>query len=128
MGALLAAQRLAVGRARGAAARGRAGVVANRAPAHHAPGHRRGAHRGRHQPMMLTFVLLAAALTLAGVLVVVIPLLRGAAASEPPAHWAALGAAGVLVLGSAVLYIIWSNWPWRAAEPADSPQAMVARL
>jgi cytochrome c-type biogenesis protein CcmH len=78
--------------------------------------------------MMLTFVLLATALTLAGVLAVLIPLLRAGAAAEPPAHWAALGAAGVLVLGSAVLYIIWSNWPWHAAAAADSPQAMVARL
>jgi cytochrome c-type biogenesis protein CcmH len=77
---------------------------------------------------MLTFVLLAAALTLAGVLAVVIPLLRRGAAQAPPAHWAALSAAGVLVIGSAVLYVIWSNWPWRAAVPADSPQAMVARL
>jgi cytochrome c-type biogenesis protein CcmH len=77
---------------------------------------------------MLTFVLLAAALTLAGILAVVIPLLRRSAAGGPPAHWAALSAAGVLVIGSAVLYVLWSNWPWRAAVPADSPQAMVARL
>jgi cytochrome c-type biogenesis protein CcmH len=77
---------------------------------------------------MLSFVLLAAALTLAGVLAVVIPLLRRSAAHGPPAHWAALSAAGVLVIGSAVLYVVWSNWPWHAAVPADSPQAMVARL
>jgi cytochrome c-type biogenesis protein CcmH len=77
---------------------------------------------------MLTFVLLAAALTLAGVLAVVIPLLRRRAAGAPPAHWAALSAAGLLVIGSAVLYILWSNWPWRAAPSSDSPQAMVARL
>jgi cytochrome c-type biogenesis protein CcmH len=78
---------------------------------------------------MLTFVLLAAALTLAGVLAVLIPLLRRSATGGPPAHWAALGAAGVLVIGSAVLYVVWSNWPWRAAvSAADSPQAMVARL
>jgi cytochrome c-type biogenesis protein CcmH len=78
---------------------------------------------------MLTFMLLAAALTLAGVLVVVIPLLRRTAVgAAPPAHWAALGAAAVLVAGSAVLYVIWSNWPWHAAVPRDSPQAMVARL
>jgi cytochrome c-type biogenesis protein CcmH len=77
---------------------------------------------------MLTFVLLAAALTLAGVLAVVIPLLRRSAADGPPAHWAALSAVGVLVIGSAVLYVVWSNWPWHATAPADSPQAMVARL
>jgi cytochrome c-type biogenesis protein CcmH len=77
---------------------------------------------------MLTFVVLAAALTLAGVLAVVIPLVRRGAVEGPPAHWAALSAAGVLVIGSAVLYVLWSNWPWRSAVPADSPQAMVARL
>jgi len=78
---------------------------------------------------MLTFVLLAAALTLAGVLAVVVPLLRRSSGAAPPAHWAAFGAAGILVAGSAVLYVLWSNWPWRAAAAsADSPQAMVARL
>jgi cytochrome c-type biogenesis protein CcmH len=77
---------------------------------------------------MLTFVVLAAALTLAGVLAVVIPLLRRSGAGVPPAHWTALTAAGVLVIGSALLYVLWSNWPWHAAVPPDSPQAMVARL
>lgn len=77
---------------------------------------------------MVTFVLLAAALTLAGVLAVVIPLLRRGAADAAPARWAALSVAGVLVIGSAALYVTWSNWPWHAALPADSPQAMVARL
>ncbi len=79
---------------------------------------------------MVTFVLLAAALTVAGVIVVAIPLLRrGVTASAPgPARWAALAATGLLVIGSAVLYVSWSNWPWRAVTPGDSPQSMVARL
>jgi len=34
----------------------------------------------------------------------------------------------LLVLGSALLYALWSNWPWRAAAAPDSPQNMVARL
>lgn len=76
---------------------------------------------------MVSFILLAAALMVAAVLVVVVPLLRRGAAA-PPARWAALGAAGVLLVGSAVLYVTWSNWAWRAAAPADSPQTMVARL
>ena len=79
---------------------------------------------------MVTFVLLAAALTVAGVIVVVIPLLRrGVTASAPgPAPWAAVAATGLLVIGSAVLYVSWSNWPWQTATPGDSPQSMVARL
>src|SRR6266403_1412637 len=79
---------------------------------------------------MITFVLLAAALTVAGVIVVAIPLLRrGVTASAPgPAPWAAVAATVLLVIGSAVLYVSWSNWPWRTVTPGDSPQSMVARL
>jgi len=77
---------------------------------------------------MVTFVLLVAALTMAGVVAVAIPLVRRNAAAAAPAPWAALGAAAVLVIGSAALYVTWSNWPWHAAEPADTPQSMVARL
>jgi cytochrome c-type biogenesis protein CcmH len=76
---------------------------------------------------MVGFILLAAALTVAAVLVVVLPLLsRGG--SAPPATWTALGAAGVLIIGSALLYVTWSNWPWRTATAPDSPQNMVAHL
>jgi cytochrome c-type biogenesis protein CcmH len=76
---------------------------------------------------MVGFILLAAALTVAAVLVVVVPLLsRGG--SAPPATWTALGAAAVLVVGSALLYVTWSNWPWRTATASDSPETMVARL
>src|SRR6266403_347682 len=79
---------------------------------------------------MITFVLLAAALTVAGVIVVAIPLLRrGVTAAAPgPAPWAAVAATGLLVVGSAVLYVSWSNWPWRTVTPGDSPQSMVGRL
>src|SRR6059058_497981 len=80
---------------------------------------------------MITFVLVAAALTVAGVIAVVIPLLRGGvgATAPGPAPWAALATTALLVLGSAVLYVTWSNWPWRSSSaPADSPQSMVARL
>ena len=75
---------------------------------------------------MMSFVLLAAALTLGAVVAVAIPLVRrGPSAASP---WAALVAAGVLMLGSAVLYLSSSNWSWRSAPTADTPQGMVARL
>jgi cytochrome c-type biogenesis protein CcmH len=77
---------------------------------------------------MAGFVLLAAVLTLAGVLAVAVPLLRRAPAGSPPASWAALGAAGLLAGGSALLYLTWSNWTWRHGATPDSPQNMVARL
>ncbi|TLY82796.1 MAG: hypothetical protein E6K41_02655 [Gammaproteobacteria bacterium] len=80
---------------------------------------------------MLTFVLLAAALTVAGAIAVAIPLLKSGAAAEAaaPAPWAALATTALLVIGSAVLYVTWSNWPWHSdSAPADSPQSMVARL
>jgi len=77
---------------------------------------------------MITFVLLAAALTMASVVAVVIPLLRHAAPGAAAAPWTALAAAGLLVAGSAVLYVTWSNWQWRPAPAADSPESMVAQL
>ena len=78
---------------------------------------------------MITFVLLAAALTMASVLLVAIPLLRRSASGSPGAPWTALTAAGLLVVGSAALYVTWSKWPWHtAAAAADSPESMVARL
>jgi cytochrome c-type biogenesis protein CcmH len=77
---------------------------------------------------MAAFLVLAAALTIAGVVAVTIPLLRPTPAGAPPARWAALGAAGLLVIGSAALYVSWSNWQWRASASADSPEGMVARL
>lgn len=75
---------------------------------------------------MITFVLLAATFTVAGVIAVAVPLLRRGALA--PASWAALGAGAVLVLGSALLYVTWSNWSWRASAPGDTPQTMVAHL
>jgi cytochrome c-type biogenesis protein CcmH len=76
---------------------------------------------------MTTFLVLAALLIIVGVAAVAVPLLRSA--PNAPAPWAALGATGVLVIGSAILYTTWSNWSWHsAAEPADNPRTMVARL
>jgi cytochrome c-type biogenesis protein CcmH len=77
---------------------------------------------------MITFVLLAAALTVAGALAVAIPLIRPRAGFAPPAPWTAVAAGALLVVGSAVLYAAWSNWRWRASTAGDSPQTMVAHL
>ncbi|HKT74631.1 MAG TPA: hypothetical protein VJQ47_17225 [Steroidobacteraceae bacterium] len=79
---------------------------------------------------MLTFVVLAAALTVVGVALVAIPLLKnGSPGAQPaPAPVAALVASGVLVIGSTIAYVASSNWSWRSDRPADDPQTMVARL
>lgn len=77
---------------------------------------------------MLSFVLLSAALTMIAVAAVVIPLVRRGSSATTPAPWAALGAGALLLVGSAALYVGWSNWPWPGAAAADSPQQMVGRL
>jgi cytochrome c-type biogenesis protein CcmH len=77
---------------------------------------------------MVTFLLLAGVLIIAGVTVIAVPLLRRSPTQLAPAPWAALAAAGVLVIGSAVLYATFTNWSWHATPSDDSPQTMVARL
>jgi cytochrome c-type biogenesis protein CcmH len=77
---------------------------------------------------MLTFVLLAAALTVGGIALVAVPLVRAPATAGAPAPWSALAAAGVLAVGAAALYVLWSNWSWHAPPPADAPESMVAQL
>jgi len=77
---------------------------------------------------MVTFLLLAGVLIIAGVAVIATPLLRRLPTQIAPAPWTALVSAGVLVIGSAVLYAVLTNWSWRAEPAGDSPQTMVARL
>ena len=59
---------------------------------------------------MITFLVLAALLIVVGVAAVAIPLLKSSPNAPAPATWAALSAAGLLVIGSAILYVTWSNW------------------
>lgn len=73
---------------------------------------------------MLLFVTLAATLTLAAMLLVAVPLLRG----STTAPWAALASVAVLLLGSVSLYATWSNWTWPEEVSAGTPAGMVARL
>ena len=77
---------------------------------------------------MITFVLLAAVLTVAGVALIAVPLLKKKPIEYSPAPWAALAAAGVLAIGSTVLYVRWTTWSWQTKTGDDSPQTMVARL
>jgi cytochrome c-type biogenesis protein CcmH len=77
---------------------------------------------------MITFVLLAAVLTIAGVALIAVPLLKTKPVEWSPAPWAALIATGILAIGSAVLYIRLTNWSWQTTTADDSPQTMVARL
>ncbi len=77
---------------------------------------------------MITFVLIAAALTVAAVGAIALPLLRrdGSSAQAP---WTALAVAAVLGGGASALYLSLSNWSWtKAAAAEESPQAMVGRL
>ena len=76
---------------------------------------------------MITFVLLAAVLTLAGIALIAVPLLR-TRPEYSPAPWAALVAAGVLAAGSTLLYVRLTNWSWQPKAADGSPQMMVARL
>jgi cytochrome c-type biogenesis protein CcmH len=77
---------------------------------------------------MVSFLLLAGVLLVAGVLLIAVPLLRRSPTQLAPAPWTALGATGVLVIGSVILYAVWTNWKWGPEPAADSPQTMVARL
>jgi cytochrome c-type biogenesis protein CcmH len=77
---------------------------------------------------MITFVLLAAVLTIAGVALIAVPLLKKKPVEYSPAPWAALIATGILAVGSTVLYIRLTNWSWQTTTADDSPQTMVARL
>jgi cytochrome c-type biogenesis protein CcmH len=77
---------------------------------------------------MIAFLIVAAALAVVCVAVIAVPLLRPVPSKAATAPWTAVGAAGVLVIGSAALYSTWSNWSWRQSPGGGSPEGMVERL
>lgn len=77
---------------------------------------------------MTTFVLLAAVLVIAGIALIAIPLLKKTPTEFSPAPWAALIAAGVIGIGSTVMYVRMTNWSWQTKASEDTPATMVARL
>jgi cytochrome c-type biogenesis protein CcmH len=78
---------------------------------------------------MTAFVLVAAILTVAVIALVAVPLLKKQPVEYSPAPWAAMVAAGVLAIGSLLLYLHWTTWSWQTKADDDSnPQTMVARL
>lgn len=77
---------------------------------------------------MVVFMILAAVLAAMCVAAVALPLLKPMPSRGATAPWAALGAAGVLVIGSAALYPTWSNWSWKKSPGVASPEGMVERL
>jgi len=77
---------------------------------------------------MILFIMVAAALAVICVALIAVPLLKPVPSKAPRAPWAAVGAAVVLVAGSAGLYTAWSNWSWRQSPGVQSPEGMVERL
>lgn len=77
---------------------------------------------------MIVFIILAGALAVLCVAVIAVPLLKPMPSKTASAHWTALAAAGVLVVGSAGLYAAWSNWSWLKSPGVASPEGMVERL
>lgn len=79
---------------------------------------------------MITFIVLAAALTLAACAVIAVPLLkRGGESGLKRAPWALIGAVAVLAVGATASYLSLSNWSWARASSAESGQrTMVSRL
>ena len=77
---------------------------------------------------MIVFIVLAAALAAICVAAIAVPLLKPVPSRAAAAPWTALIATGVLALGSAALYLTWSNWSWRQSPGVASPEGMVERL
>ena len=76
---------------------------------------------------MSVFILWAAACALVAVLLVILPLLRHRKDAIPPQFALAMATGVLLALAAAILYPLWSNWPWRA-PPATGGNDIAALL
>lgn len=77
---------------------------------------------------MITFMVLAALLIVIAVVLIAVPLLKPVRAGLLPSAWTALACAGVLLVGSALLYARLSNWSWSGSSGTASPESMVEGL
>ena len=68
---------------------------------------------------MSVFILWAAVCALIAVMLLVWPLLRKRKDGNTPQYLWAISAGIVTLVAAALLYPLWSNWPWRAPPPAD---------
>jgi cytochrome c-type biogenesis protein CcmH len=79
--------------------------------------------------MILAFVLIAGTLAAGAGLLVMLPLLKRRGDGQPAAGASAAVALCALLLGTAGLYAVFSNYTWESAHSvADTPAAMAARL
>jgi cytochrome c-type biogenesis protein CcmH len=76
---------------------------------------------------MIAFIVIAAMLAAACVVIIAVPLLKAAPAT-PRAAWTAIAATCVLAAGSVGLYAAWSNWSWQKSPGVASPEGMVEKL
>ncbi|MEO8061970.1 MAG: hypothetical protein ABI821_04390 [Pseudomonadota bacterium] len=79
--------------------------------------------------MILAFILIAGTLAAGAALLVLLPLVRRREDAKPVAGASAALVAAALLLGTAALYAVFSNYTWVTAHSvADTPAAMTAKL
>jgi len=76
---------------------------------------------------MTAFIIWAAACALLAALLVARPFLRRSADGGTPQYAWAIATGALIVISAALLYPLWSNWPWRAA-PANDQESISALL
>ena len=79
--------------------------------------------------MILTFVLLAGTFAAGAALLLLLPLIRRRDDAKPVAGASAAVVTGAVLLGTAALYAVFSNYTWVTGNSvADTPAAMTAKL